>query len=120
MEPARQVRDEAGRVVDYLPGRDIVFRDHIYETDDPDEVAFLRGLAGGDITEITGFDASVEPRAPEVVSMASTAALTSMRSYRCSACGRAFASPQALSLHRIRAHGDDGEAKETAEAEAQE
>lgn len=118
IEPARQVRDEAGRVVDYTPGRDIVFVDHIYETEDPDEIAALRKLVGGDIIEITGVVASVTPHQVEVVRAATAAPPTSGRSHRCEHCGKAFGSAQALAIHRTRAHGAAEAAPAAAEAEA--
>lgn len=120
ISPARQIRDEAGRVVEYAHGRAVVFVDHIYETADPQEIEFLRALCQRyqDIFELTGIQASVEPQRPEVVHEISTARVSSSRGpIRCEDCGRAFGSPQALAVHRGKAHGRENTEQEESHGE---
>jgi len=87
MEPARQIRDAQGRVVDATPGRDIKFENHVYQTDDPAEIAFLRSMRGYG-TEVMEVPESFESpiTGPEIGSVVSTS----------TAVGRPRGRPRAL------------------------
>ncbi len=101
----RQLRDEAGRVVDVDYGKTITFHDHMYETEDPEEIAALRAV-GPEIVEVSGVKAEIEPREPTVVREASTAMVERSEGvHRCDDCGRVFSSQQGLLIHKARAHG---------------
>jgi hypothetical protein len=79
VEPTRQVRDEAGRVVEVVPGRTIQFEQHLYETDDPDEIAFLQKQA--DVIQVDE-DFRVPDLGPEVANIMSTAVAIRRRGRR--------------------------------------
>ena len=74
LEPVRPDRDPSGNVVGLLPGKDIQFQGHVYETDDPEEIEALRALPGfgQEIMEVPE-DFEVYATGPEVGGIVSTA-----------------------------------------------
>ena len=96
----RVLRDQThGGIIGMDHGHPIRFYDNKFTTSDPEEIAFLDGILGPELTLLEP-GAVVERAGPEVAAAMSTATTTAKKAQiRCPDCGRAFQAPQHLQMH---------------------
>lgn len=104
LEGARPVRDAFGNATGVLsPGREIQFKDHLFRTSDPAEIAFLSSKLGTEIilVEDAGTEDELRERTVATIGAASTASVVEKTNQpvRCDHCGRSFKHLGALTLH---------------------
>jgi hypothetical protein len=105
--PRRRFHPTTGEEIENVVGSVIEFRANRFETDDPDQIAFLRARLGPELMELPpGADTpeGLAADAVKIVGQATTQREPLKKDYRCKQCGEAFAEPLALARHTNAKH----------------